>query len=298
MMAGMNNMNDFILTLTAAGDNLSPDHFAAAQDHGFETTGDLIWLTAGTAADIALTARPPFAAIQNLRAALAIERIDVFVTAAKNRRKKLLIADMDSTIVAGETLDELAAHAGLKDKIAVITARAMNGELDFKDALRERVALLEGLPESAVAQTLAATHPNPGAEIFVQTMKQNAATCVLVSGGFTLFTAAFSKSCGFDFHHGNTLEIENGVLTGRVTEPILDKDSKVDFLQHYVTENNLTTDDVLAIGDGANDLPMLRLAGLGIGYHAKPVVQNEIENCVVHGDLSTALYAQGLVPGV
>ena len=169
----------------------------------------------------------------------------------------------------------------------------MRGELDFPQALRERVALLRGLPESAVQKTLAETELNPGAAAFVQVMKKNGATCVLVSGGFTLFTGAFAQKAGFDRHHGNLLQLEEGVLTGKVGEPILDKDSKVAFLQQYRDELGLKPEDVLAIGDGANDLPMLQMAGLGIGYHPKPLLEESLDNCIIHGDLTAALYAQG-----
>lgn len=270
---------------------LQDAHFAKAR--AVLETGKINWLAKDKAADMVLAGKPDTTLIKTLREQFRSERIDVFFTRSENRRKKLLLADMDSTIVDSETLDELAACAGIKDRIAAITARAMNGELDFKEALRERVGLLKGLPESAVRQTIAATNLNPGAQIFVQMMKKNAAACVLVSGGFTLFTAAIAEQAGFTHNHGNLLHLENGVLTGTVGEPILDKNSKLDFLQSYCADFSLTPDDVLSIGDGANDLPMLEAAGLGIGYHPKPVLQDALDNCILHGDLSAALYAQG-----
>ena len=287
----------FSITLVASQKPLSIGHLAEAetllQNAGLMPAGKPVWLAPHKAADIGLTTRPDSLHIRALRQFFHVDAIDVFVNAQKHRRKKLLIADMDSTIVAGETLDELAARAGVKDKVAPVTERAMRGELDFKQALRERVALLRGLPESAVQKTLAKTELNPGAAAFVQVMKKNGATCVLVSGGFTLFTGAFAQKAGFDRHHGNLLQLEEGVLTGKVGEPILDKDSKVAFLQQYRDELGLKPEDVLAIGDGANDLPMLQMAGLGIGYHPKPLLEESLDNCIIHGDLTAALYAQG-----
>ncbi len=235
--------------------------------------------------------------MQNLRATLDPYKIDVFLTPKANRRKKLLIADMDSTIVTGETLDELAAYAGLKDKIATITAKAMNGELDFHAALKERVALLKDLPADALEQTLKATHLSPGAKAFVQTMKAHSAACILVSGGFTFFTKTIAKQCGFDAHHGNILEIHENRLTGTVAEPILDKNAKLNFVRDYMKKLNLTPADILTIGDGANDLPMLLEAqnngGLGLGYSPKPAVAEPLINYIRHTNLTSALYAQG-----
>lgn len=224
---------------------------------------------------------------------LAEDRIDVFLTKAAGRRKKLLIADMDSTIVTGETLDDLAEFAGIKDQIAAITTRAMEGEIDFHDALRERVALLKGLDIAALDKTLADIQLSPGAETFVQTMAMHGAHCVLVSGGFTFFTGNIAEKAGFHAHHGNVLDIDGDVLAGTVSDPILDKDSKVHFLKKYVQDQNISEENVLAIGDGANDIPMLQTAGLGIGYHPKHAVQEKISNLIIHGDLTAALYAQG-----
>lgn len=223
--------------------------------------------------------------------------IDFFITDEKNRRKRLLLADMDSTIVAEETLDELAGHAGIKDKIASITARAMNGELDFHAALHERVGLLKDLSETALHKTLEHTTLNPGAEILVQTMKTHGAKCVLVSGGFTFFTDAIARLTGFHHHHGNVLGVENLKLTGLVVGDVLDKYAKVQNLDFYLQQSELTTQQSMTIGDGANDLPMLLKAqeagGLGIGYHAKENVARELINNIRHGDLTAALYAQG-----
>lgn len=261
--------------------------------YNIEYTSKLIWLSKNKAAEQSISASGHSALINHIRDELAQDKIDFFITSNENRQKKLLLADMDSTIVTGETLDELADHAGIKDQISEITARAMNGELDFHDAIRERVGLLKDLPETAITETLEKTRLNLGAKTFVQTMKKSEATCVLVSGGFTAFTEDTSIKCGFDYHHGNLLEIEDGKLTGKVREPILDKHAKVNFLQNYCAELNINEQDCLTIGDGANDLPMLKAAGLGIGFHPKEAVKSEIHNCILYGDLTTALYAQG-----
>lgn len=260
-----------------------------------------VWLHTDKAADIGLNAEEltdiPRALIDHLHEALEPFAIDVFVNPIEKRRKKLLIADMDSTIISGETLDDLAEHAGLKDRIAEITTRAMNGELDFHEAIFERVKLLRGLSTQALKDTLQTLQTNPGARTFVKTMRENGCVCVLVSGGFTFFTEAVAKSLEFNSHHGNVLGIENDELTGQVLPPILDKTSKVHFLKDYMTRHNLKMDDCMAIGDGANDLPMLQEAGLGIGYKPKDTVRQGVLNSIIHGDLSTALYAQGY-PGV
>ncbi len=291
----------FFVTLVASDSPLSAGHIAKAsgllEKAGRMAAGDPAWLDPHKAADIPVEDRPSSELIREFRRAFAADKIDVFVTPKGNRRKKLLLADMDSTIVEGETLDEIAAYAGIKDQIAVITARAMNGEIDFKTALRERVALLRGVPEEALRATLFKTKLNPGADSLIVSVKQYGALCVLVSGGFTFFTEAFAKQAGFDRHHGNTLGIENGKLTGEVLEPILDKDAKLSYLKHYTVEQGLEPHETLALGDGANDLPMLLAAGLGIGYRPKPIVEESLDNCIIHGDLTAALYAQGFRMG-
>lgn len=289
-----------ILTLIASSPNapLKNKHFKTLGkiiDHyNLHYTSDIVWLSKKKAAEQGISGGAHSALINHLRDELAAEKIDFFITPNENRQKKLLLADMDSTIVEGETLDELADHAGIKDQIAEITARAMNGELNFHDAIKQRVQHLKDLPENALQETREQTKLNPGAKTLVQTMKKSGSTCVLVSGGFTQFTEDIAQKCGFDHHHGNTLEIISEKLTGAVKLPILDKHAKVNFLTNYCTEHNLTPKDCLTIGDGANDLPMLKMAGLGIGYHAKDTVKSEIHNCILYGDLTAALYAQGL----
>jgi phosphoserine phosphatase len=288
-----------ILTLVASDTKkpIGAGHFKEAKKiaefYNIEVTGKPAWLEGDKAADIVLSDKPNSALIAHLRETLDEDAIDLFITEPGNRKKKLLVADMDSTIVAEETLDELAAFAGLKDQVAEITAKAMNGELDFHGAVKERVGLLKGLSTDALDKTLEATIVNPGAKVLVQTMKAHDATCVLVSGGFTVFTGPVAEKVGFDHNHGNNLGIEDTELTGEVIEPILDKHAKVEFLDEYCKDLGLNADDCMTIGDGANDLPMLKKAGLGVGYYAKPSVASELTNIIKHGDLSTPLYAQG-----
>jgi phosphoserine phosphatase len=228
-----------------------------------------------------------------LRALFAEDEIDILCVATEHRKKKLLLADMDSTVVETETLDELAGKAGIKDRIAAITARAMNGELDFKSALRERVGLLKGLPLSALQETLDETGFCEGAEHLIHTMRENGAVCVLVSGGFTFFTGAVAQKAGFHHHHGNMLDDDGAMLLGTVSGDILDKESKLSYLKSYTQELGLDLNQTLAIGDGANDLPMLAAAGLGIGYRPKPVLAETLLNILQFADLRGVLYAQG-----
>jgi phosphoserine phosphatase len=264
---------------------------AAAHDLAAHSTP--AWLSPGKAADLEISGKGEPGLLAQIREFLSEDKIDLFITPHAGRRKKLLLADMDATIVEGETLDDLAAHAGIKDAVAAITARAMNGEIDFHAAIKERVALLKNLPVTALQETLEKTIINPGAKTLIATMKKHGGTCVLVSGGFTFFTGAVAGKVGFDHNHGNSLGIESEQLTGEVIPPILDKFAKVEFLDHYCRALGLEAQDAMTIGDGANDLPMLRKAGLGLGYHAKPSVAAELKNLVVHGDLSAPLYAQG-----
>ena len=200
---------------------------------------------------------------------------------------------MDSTIVTSETLDELAAHAGLKDQVAAITERAMRGEIDFKGALRERVAMLTGLPEDALAQTLAGIELTPGARTLVRTMRAAGAYTALVSGGFGYFTSRVAAMCGFDEDRANSLLIEDGALTGKVGEPILDRESKLATLEELAVSKNVPLSATMATGDGANDLPMIQAAGLGVAFRAKPAVEEAAPAAIRHGDLTALLYLQG-----
>ena len=247
-------------------------------------------LARGEAADITVPSAPDMALV---RAALDGAAIDAIVTPTDGRRKRLLIADMDSTIVTGETLDELADFAGLKDRIAAITARAMNGELDFKTALRERVAMLKGLPVDALERTWQGVRLTPGARELVATMRAHGAYTAMVSGGFSFFTGRVAALCGFDLHRSNTLLDDGTTLTGQVGEPILDRDTKLATLTGLATERGLELSATLAVGDGANDLDMLRAAGLGVAFRAKPIVAAEARARVDHADLRALLFAQG-----
>jgi phosphoserine phosphatase len=283
--------------LTLVKDGLAAQHVAAAANYveanGIGLAGVPDWLAPHKAADLKLAAGINHAQIEALRGIFTSDRVDVFITASAGRRKKLLLADMDATIVTGETLDEIAARAGIGAKIAAITERAMRGELDFKAALHERVAMLAGQDEMLLQEVLAETKLSPGAAALARTMAAHDATCVLVSGGFTFFTGAVAARAGFPHHHGNALGVADGKLTGTVAEPILDKEAKLSFLRQYARSLNLAPEETMAIGDGANDLPMLEAAGLGVGYRPKPLLRERLANCILHGDLIAALYAQG-----
>ncbi len=252
------------------------------------------WLAKGEACDIFFAVLPQDEARQLLEHLLANVPFDACVQPNRNRRKRLLVCDMDSTIIAQECIDELADFLGLKDKVAAITKRAMNGELDFPSALRERVALLKNME----METLEKTYREritlmPGAQALVRTMRENGARCVLVSGGFTFFTRRVKEAVGFDAEEANILEIENNKLTGRVREPILDKTAKLNALKFHSEELGLTPYESMAVGDGANDLPMLLHAGLGVAYHAHPNVRTQARVRIDTCDLSSLLYVQG-----
>lgn len=222
-------------------------------------------------------------------------RTDFFVQPSANREKKLLISDMDSTMIEQECIDELADCVGLKAHVSAITERAMRGELDFASALRERVGLLKGLDEAALERTFEERITlMPGAKELVLTMTARGAHCVLVSGGFTFFTNRVARALGFHADEANILEIEAGKLSGIVREPILDKDSKRAALHRIAQEKNIPLAATLAIGDGANDLPMIKDAGLGIAYHAKPVVVEQAAAAIHFNDLTAVLFAQGI----
>jgi phosphoserine phosphatase len=247
-------------------------------------------LSPGEAADIPLTVPLDRAALQ---AALAGKPIDVIVTKARGRRKALLIADMDSTIIQGETLDELAGFAGIGDRIAAITKRAMNGELDFKGALRERVAMLKGLDLAMLEKTWQRVRLTAGARELVATMRAKGALTALVSGGFTYFTSRVAADLGFDLHRSNILLDDGATLTGEVGEPIVDRDTKLDTLKELAVQRGVRLQATLAVGDGANDLDMISAAGLGVAFHAKPIVAQSARAKIDHADLRALLFAQG-----
>ncbi|MBO9194641.1 phosphoserine phosphatase SerB [Rhizobium sp. 16-449-1b] len=255
----------------------------------------LYWLADGVACDIALRdGTDATAAHAAITAVIASAPIDLVIQDQDTRRKKLLIADMDSTMIGQECIDELAAEVGLKDKVAAITARAMNGEIAFEPALRERVALLKGLPISVVDEVIAKRITlTPGGMELIATMKAKGYYTALVSGGFTVFTSRIAATLGFDENRANILLEENGHLTGFVAEPILGKQAKVDALEDISKKLGISPEEAMAVGDGANDLGMLHLAGAGVALHAKPAVAAEAKIQINHADLSALLYIQG-----
>jgi phosphoserine phosphatase len=231
---------------------------------------------------------------ERLRTALAGAPVDVVVQPLDRRRKRLFVADMDSTMIGQECIDELADYAGLKAHVAAITERAMRGEIAFEPALRDRVALLRGLPvkvvEEVIEKRIALT---PGGRALVATMRRNGGYTCLVSGGFTLFTGPVAKMIGFDEHRGNTLIVDGNEFSGRVAEPILGREAKLATLLELRQRLGLSPHETLAAGDGANDLAMIEAAGLGVAYHAKPKVAEAAHARIDHGDLTALLYLQG-----
>jgi phosphoserine phosphatase len=229
-----------------------------------------------------------------IRIALDGAAIDIIVQPAATRRKALFLADMDSTMIGQECIDELAAYVGLKEKVSGITERAMRGEIEFEPALRERVGLLKGVPLSVVDEIIASRITlTPGGRELVRTMRANGGYAALVSGGFTVFTGPISITIGFDEHRSNLLLAENGILTGEVADPILGKQAKLDSLIELRARFNLAPEQTLAVGDGANDLAMLGEAGLGVAFRAKPAVAAAADARLDHADLTALLYAQG-----
>lgn len=252
------------------------------------------WLSQNAACDLFIDTGSADALDDAVSALLGERPVDAVVQPAAGRRKQLLISDMDSTMITIECIDELADFVGKKAQVAAITERAMNGELNFETALTERVALLAGLPESVLEQAYnERVKLMPGASELVGTMNRNGAYCVLVSGGFTFFTSRVAAALGFHEDHANRLEVEGGKLTGRVIHPILGKEAKLESLRHICAIKRISRDDSLAVGDGANDLPMLQAAGLGVAYHAKPVVKAQARARISHNDLRALLYLQG-----
>lgn len=255
--------------------------------------GREVWLSPGRALEIPFT-HDPLQVLVRARQHFARQPVDVNVVPAEGRRKKLLIADMDSTIINCECLDELADIAGIKAKVAAITERAMRGEIEFEAALRERVAMLKGLPLAALERVYAERiRLNPGARRLVATMRQYGAHTLLVSGGFSYFTARVAADCGFASEQANVLLDDGKVLSGTVHEPILGREAKLAALNATCRSLGIEPSVALAVGDGANDLAMIREAGLGVAYHAKPIVADAARARIVHGDLTALLYLQG-----
>jgi phosphoserine phosphatase len=282
----------YIATLITDPARANLDRAAVAALQGAWGGGDAVWLNVGVAAEFALDTIPEnrWAVWDDYQAM----GIDLCIQPAIGRRKRLLIADMDSTMIHQECIDELADEAGFGHRVAAITARAMNGELDFDAALRERVALLRGLPV-AVIQKVIDTRITlmEGGPVLLTTMRAQGAYAALVSGGFTAFTGAIAARLGFDEHRANTLQADCGALTGTVADPILGREAKVQALHDISARLGITPADAIAVGDGANDLGMLGLAGAGVALHAKPKVAAQCDLRINHGDLTALLYLQG-----
>jgi len=290
----MTSSTPFTATLIAGRTDLDDATLARARA-ALPEPGAPLWLDPGRAADIPFSASAQAdqrALGETLRAVLP--GADVVIQPSANRRKKLFLADMDSTMIGQECIDELAAFVGLKEHVAAITERAMRGEIEFEPALRERVALLKGLPASVVDEVIARHITlTPGARTAVATMRAHGAYTCLVSGGFTLFTDRIAAMIGFDEARANTLEIDNGALAGLVREPIFGRDSKRAALIELRDRFRLVAHDTMATGDGANDLAMITESGLGVAYHAKPKVAAAAPARIEHGDLTALLYIQG-----
>jgi len=289
-------MTHHIATLIAPPGSFPPlnDASIAIEAHGGRILHEE-WLENGIAYDIHFEGGDPLEMRFLMQCLSDRSKIDAVLQPGPRREKKLLVSDMDSTIIEQECIDELAAVMGLKKKVAEITRRAMNGELEFAPALRERVALLEGLHADELQKVLD-RHITlmPGAATLIATLRARGVYCLLVSGGFTFFTRAIAARAGFDADEANILEMENDTLTGRVIEPILGKEAKLASLQKAARERGIPLSKTIAIGDGANDLPMIQAAGLGIAYHAKPKVEAESPTRIRYNDLTALLYVLGI----
>ena len=282
----------FIVTLLTSPANPSLDSSLVENLRNAWGGGDADWLAVNEAAEFAVENMPSnqwdvWADLQKLG-------VDLVIQQAEGRRKKMLLADMDSTMIQQECIDELADEAGVGERVKDITAKAMNGELDFEGALDERVGLLRGLSESVINKVLNERITlMPGGKALLATMKSDGVYAALVSGGFTAFTAKVAAELGFDENRANTLLVEDGKLTGKAGRPILGKQAKVDALEDITSRLGISESEVMAVGDGANDLGMLTRAGAGVALHAKPSVAAECDIRINHGDLTALLYVQG-----
>jgi len=306
-----NRRVDAVLTLIAADELARPDMarrlddaVAALRDRLHALGADVgraDWLSPGRACDLFHDGLDNDLADAGARQILASEfaslTVDLVVQPNRDRRKKLLVADMESTIIENEMLDELADFLGLREEVAEVTRQAMNGEIDFAAALAARVSLLKGMPVARLDDAARRIRITPGAAALVATMRANGAYTALVSGGFSIFAGAVRRTLAFDDVIANTLLVENGVLAGMVREPIVTSEGKLAALKRLAGERILPLSASLAVGDGANDLPMIEAAGLGIAFHAKPAVAARARMRIDYADLTALLYAQGYRDG-
>jgi phosphoserine phosphatase len=289
----MSHVLSLIAAETKALSTTDLDHARRALETAGAEPGTPDWLSPGEACDIAFEGAPD-AALAAVRGAFSDKPSDVNVVPAAPRRKKLFFADMDSTMIGQECIDELAAELGLREHVAAITERAMRGEIAFEPALRERVALLKGLPLDVVGQVLATRITlTPGGQTLVATMRASGAHTVLVSGGFTLFASEIAARLGFHENRANRLITDDSSFAGLVAEPILGRAAKQESLAELTETLALKRDETLAIGDGANDSGMIELAGLGVAYHAKPALRAAADAIIDHADLTGVLFLQG-----
>lgn len=289
-------MTPYVLTLVGNMHSapLEPAHIERVSQR-LATTGKADWLAENEACDLFIESpRSAFDIAKQARDALPGTGFDTVCTSIERRKKKLLITDMDSTVINQECIDELGDAIGLGSQIREITAAVVNGEISFSDALRERLALMKGMDRTVLESvyeervTLKA-----GARTLVQTMRHHGAFCVLVSGGFSFFTSRIAESIGFHDHQGNELVFQDGKLTGEVKEPILGRSAKLNTLTRLCDEKGLEHSDVLAVGDGANDIKMIKAAGLGVAFHGSDSLREQANACIDHGDLTALLYIQG-----
>lgn len=285
-------MSNWVVTIVSPFTNgLTSEHIKKAQSL-IGQDSSLIWLAEATACDLIFANAPDLKSIEE-KLRVALPGVDIAVQPTENRRKKLLVADMDSTMIQLESLDYLAEILGFGEEVTEITNRGMRGELDFAESLRSRVALLKDQPTDAMSKVLENIPYTDGAEITVKTMVAHGCYCALVSGGFTFTTDVVAPNLGFHEARANQFEIIDATLTGNVIDPILARDSKKHTMEELCTKLDISSELACCIGDGANDLDMIRAAGMGVGYHGKPIVVEEAKFNIIHGDMTTLLYFQG-----